>query len=163
MKYRQGFVSNSSSSSFLIYGVCVERDELAARLIEGPWTEAVLAKANASLAWSRQSQAEYAAKAAADPSFKYYSYEVREDYASFAEYFVEEDNKWDAIYSLAGEIDGKSECPFEDGTTYFGISWDKVGDDETGRQFKARVEQILKDMFGEGLECGTFEEAWRNG
>jgi len=44
MKTRQGFVSNSSSSSFLIYGVCIEEDEaikLAEKLtkenFEEPW------------------------------------------------------------------------------------------------------------------------------
>jgi len=34
MKIRNGFVSNSSSSSFLIYGVCIESDKIEDLLIE---------------------------------------------------------------------------------------------------------------------------------
>ena len=34
MKIRNGFVSNSSSSSFLIYGVCIDTGTLASKLTE---------------------------------------------------------------------------------------------------------------------------------
>lgn len=43
---------------------------------------------------------------------------------------------------------------------YIGRSWSEVGDDETGKQFKDRVEAELKGVFGDKLEFDTYEEAY---
>jgi len=44
---------------------------------------------------------------------------------------------------------------------YIGSSWANVGDDETGRQFKDRVEkELIEKLPGIKLEFETHEEAW---
>jgi hypothetical protein len=42
---------------------------------------------------------------------------------------------------------------------YLGLSWDSVGDNETGAEFKARVEQEIGRLFG-SQECTTHSESW---
>lgn len=126
MKLRNGFVSNSSTSSFLIYGVEVEAG-------------------------------------------------------------------WEASEALYGEIldkyDLSSWC-INGENLFIGESWCNVRDDETGRQFKDRVQKAINDLFTElknsdkkvesedededfdlkdivpedkkDWECDTHEEAWYN-
>jgi len=104
MKIRTGFVSNSSSSSFLIYGVFLESEQ-AERL----------------------------------------------------------QDKIDSLW--------KEKCGLEDHSpeyadgVYVGMSWDSIRDDETGAQFKARVETLLDDKLesGIGAMATTHSEAWYNG
>lgn len=105
MKFRNGFVSNSSSSSFLIYGVCLTDEELEAAL--GPDVDA----------WSHLRKAGL-------------NYE-HPDYCGH----------------------------------YVGLSWDAVGDDETGAQFKERARQALSAA---GIDLtdktvGSWSEAWYDG
>ena len=114
MKLRNGFVSNSSTSSFLIYGVCFESsDDLydALKLDEEP-----------------------------------------------------EGGVWDIIYELEDELGLAVELPYEgDYGVYIGESWSSVKDDETGAEFKARIEKKLKEKFGDDIKFGTYAEAWRDG
>lgn len=96
MKIRQGFVSNSSTTSFLIYGVSVDDAELV-------------------------------------------------------------DKAWD----VEG-IEGYGN-PYDSGG-WIGASWCQVRDDETGAQFKARVEAKLFTELGiKPEQCDTIEQAWRDG
>jgi hypothetical protein len=104
MKVRQGFVSNSSSSSFLMYGVWVDSTE----------------------------------------ELEEYRYGDKEAPEGIT-------------------ID----APEGDGTLCVGASWDSVGDNETGAQFKARVEEAVR-AFLMKLDIkvdtfGTQKEAWRDG
>ena len=46
---------------------------------------------------------------------------------------------------------------------FLGISWSSIDDDETGSEFKARIEEKMKMLFGDDVKCGTHEEAWRDG
>lgn len=109
MKIRNGFVSNSSSSSFCIYGASISSTSLAKALgidDEDADIEELLSKA---------------------PALSEMSYWSPEGYD---EYFV-------------------------------GISWSKVKDDETGKQFKTRIEKAFKEVFGDDApKVGTHQEAW---
>jgi hypothetical protein len=87
MKTRSGFVSNSSSSSFLIYGTTVPDDGD----IDDLWGDIEEKLATAELKG----------------------------------------------YEVTGGPDG-SDC------IYIGKSWASIGDDETGKQFKNRIETELK-------------------
>jgi hypothetical protein len=137
MKLRNGFVSNSSTSSFLIFGVCIEGNYETSEKIDE-----IITKLNLGL-------------------------EVH----------------------APGDYD----------SVYIGQSWDEVGDDETGLQFKDRVtaelvklnEELAKNIPSESEDVsddedndddddenyesedeiinidvknvGTFSEAWRDG
>ena len=112
MKIRNGFVSNSSSSSFLLYGIYID----VQKVIDG---HNKTAKKNEQI-----------------------------------------DSAW-----KLGEVSGLSvEDPWDDGEVYVGLSWDEVGDNETGAQFKARAEALIRKLvpsYTGGF--GTHQEAWRDG
>lgn len=116
MKSRSGFVSNSSSSSFLIYGTSVDSSDARAWL-----------KSNKNLSDDEIDEMD--------------SYEIRE-----------------IIESECGlNFFGNSDYGM-----YVGASWDEVGDDETGKQFKTRVETEVKKVFPDA-SFSTYEEAWYDG
>lgn len=108
MKIRMGFVSNSSSSSFCIYGASIEFDDVGKLLGTDGFDESVL-----------------------DEKLQGTGLE----------------------YHTISELD----------VLYIGREWSKIGDDETGLQFKNSVKQKLKDIFGKELKVRTIEEAWKNG
>ena len=103
MKIRNGFVSNSSSSSFLIYGICIDESELEMKDGEDPW---------------------------------------------------------DAIDRI---FEGKFSIDQPYDSLYIGESWSDIKDDETGAEFKQRIEKTFEKGFGHKVECGTHSEAWMNG
>jgi hypothetical protein len=106
MKIRSGFVSNSSSSSFLIYGSSINVEEAYSKLFPGK----------------------------------------------------DVPNKYKATKEITDKLGlDRYSTDFDD---YIGISWDCIGDDETGGQFKLKINKALEQI---GLEGGTIEEAWYNG
>lgn len=111
MKIRLGFVSNSSSSSFCIYGV--ELSSYIGELLE--------------------------------------------------KFEIDEENS----YELADVIQEKTGLEVSNGPNgdylYVGKSWSDIGGDETGKEFKARVEKIIKDVLGVDEQCSTYSEAWYDG
>jgi hypothetical protein len=101
MRTRKGFVANSSTSSFLIYGAYVESKEWEKRTgSDDCWVEGLFASYGSE--WSEG--------------------------------------------------------------VYVGKSWSDVGDDETGAEFKVRVQAAIKALLGDDWESfGTYEDAWRDG
>ena len=97
MKVRQGFVSNSSSSSFLIFGSYIPIPN----------------------------DVEYA-----------------EDYYA----------KFEEAGLSAYE---------DEGSVYVGLSWDKVGDDETGKQFKERVKRLITSVQPDISKFYTYSKCYR--
>jgi len=48
-----------------------------------------------------------------------------------------------------------------DGECHFlGRSWDTVGNNETGLQFKESVHKKVSELLGENTKCITISEAW---
>lgn len=135
MKIRQGFVSNSSSSSFCIYGISMDECEMKDALVEkGIATEDELS----------------------DGFYEYLST------WSF-EYDLEQ--KGLSVEKIAEKLANRPLNGFEyesiNGDAHFlGISWCNIKDDETGAEFKARIDKKMKEIFGEDVECSTHEEAW---
>jgi broad specificity phosphatase PhoE len=94
MKIRHGFVSNSSTSSFLIYGTTLTGDEY-------------------------------------------------------------DEVDWKAVREAGLETHHP-----EYGDLVIGASWDTVKDDETGKQFKERVESAITKLIKREADCSTHEDAW---
>jgi len=107
MKIRNGFVSNSSSSSFCIFGVCFSGEK--ANEIE-----------------ALESNAEF------NMQLKDFGLEL--------------------IY---GDPNGY------ESSVYIGKSWDRIGNDETGQQFKNSIAENVKVLLSdESIECSSHEDAW---
>ena len=124
MKKRNGFVSNSSSSSFLLYGVEMEQNDFE---------------------------------------------EAAHEHMSEEDIKESEEDGYIDTWNLCGF----KNSPFPnlniencESTYWIGLSWDTVGDDETGKEFKKRAtEEVAKFLKKdpEEIECRTHEEAWRDG
>ena len=119
MIIRNGFVSNSSTSSFLIYGVALDSSQIK-ELLGYPDIE-----------------------------------DENGDEEEFDAYEILEDKLPHGL---------EYHRPDYDDDYYIGESWSSVKDDETGKQFKERIEASLKSVFGDKLSgFSTLEAAWRDG
>lgn len=110
MKIRTGFVSNSSSSSFLIYGVSLESD-------------IILEKLNLN----------------------------------------EDTDVYDLLSNLLESKGFEIHLPYGDSPYYIGKSWQYVGDNQTGLEFKKQIENELIAVLGSGLKFNSHKESWYNG
>ena len=156
MKIRQGFVSNSSTTSFCIYGTCFERDEVIENLKELKINDPVLFQKGIDNLEEKS----------------YYSDTVK----FFKNLGSEKDNDDDDNFD-EDEYDLDISMLFKDmfpelelenhygqgGELYVGRSWSSIKDDETGKQFKDSIEASLKKILGNDIECGHHEEAFRDG
>jgi len=136
MKVRNGFVSNSSSSSFLIYGV------------HGQYPLTDEAK---KIIYEKND--EYKSKSYEEflDSIDDYDFDVDESLYTVSEK-LNIDKDLESISMGYGDDD------------YIGISWSRVKDDETSLQFKNRVKENIRKVYEvEDEEFNTFEEAWFDG
>jgi hypothetical protein len=151
MKFRIGFVSNSSSSSFCIYGIQFEsHKEALTRLKKG------------------------------SPEFiKTFIEKFNDDYCNELEHTVATmDEVFDAIedldlyisdflYEFFTENDD-IKVGFYQGSEYneemvsFGREWCDIKDKETGEEFKNSTKAYLESYFGKNIKCATHEESFRS-
>ena len=114
MKVRNGFVSNSSTSSFLIYGVYFDGYENLINTLNEAGKEKV----------KDILEGEGSHEIAEGLSLPYFS-------------------------------------GYESSEIYFGRSWNEVKDDETGLQFKQRIQKEIQEYFDlKDENFHTHEEAW---
>jgi hypothetical protein len=120
MKVRTGYVSNSSSSSFCIFGVNLDEKDAKERML--------------ALATDEQRKKD-----------------------------IEECGAYEMLYDEKGIFFSGGDPNGWKSGIFVGLGWDTIGDDETGGQFKKRVQSRLEEIFGPGLSLGTYEESWYNG
>jgi len=156
MKTREGFVSNSSSTSFLIYGICIQREELCnidtvkkMRKVQPEWYDNLVDCYTDS--W-RDKSGETA--------------KLLKNIDSLDEEQTSELNGRlaDDPYAFEDCVDGMGiHWPCDDYELYVGSCPTIMKDNETMGEFKAGVEKILKRIFGDNIVCDFHEEAWRDG
>lgn len=139
MKIRQGFVSNSSSSSFCMYGVYFD--------YESDISEALIEKGLA----TKEELSDGVYDFFDDWSFKYNLKKKGLSEEEIKAKMTERPCEGFAYESIVGE------CHF------IGINWNHIQDDETGAEFKARIEKGIKEIFGDEVSCSTHIETWRDG
>lgn len=165
MKTRQAFVSNSSTSSFCIYGVALEKPDDAAVLYNWllKFEEAYSEKFQEIVSDIKKQQSKYRD----DVSFFDKLKDIRIiDKQQFLEAFEKEYcgefyEMYELIRSFINPYDLEMEIPCEYETIYIGRSWSSVRDNETGAEFKKIIERKINKLFGEH-KCETHTEAWRN-
>ena len=67
----------------------------------------------------------------------------------------------DDVYAAAEEAGLECYRPYDN--YYVGLCWADIGGDETGNQFKARVEALIENLCGKKVACATHIDAWYNG
>ena len=143
MKIRKGFVSNSSSSSFCIYGVQFEgfNGLMAALKKTGNLTqEQIFERVTKGLELdtpiTTQDELE----------------ELMYDYGC--------SEVIDSVFS-SDVLEVHTGSEYNEETISVGRSWCFIGDKETGEEFKQSVKDEVKTLFGSKLKCDTIEESYR--
>ena len=131
MKRRMGFVSNSSSSSFCIYGVAIEES----KLFESEAFKNTLKRL------TEEKNQDSDETMTEDEVFEYYGVWEILEYMEFG--------KGMGFWSPEGY-----------GKIFVGRSWSSIDDDQTGKQFKEQTESILKEALGGELKFDTHQEAY---
>ena len=149
MKIRNGFVSNSSTTSFCIYGASVDNGEQSNIDILKKIKNGLPEIYNEFL--KGQENKEY--------------YKDKLDFLRNIDKLTEEDEEeldCDTKYIVEDLLEKLNVYTYYPpcGTCYMGRSWSSIKDEETGKQFKEKVEEIFKNLFGDDVKLGTCEHAW---
>lgn len=134
MKIRNGFVSNSSTSSFLIYGAYLESEDIVTAF--------------------KNNIDKIKEKSPDDAAVAYYE-ESPEDYDDYFEML-------DSLSDLMEDKDIDTWCVWDE-DYYIGASLRRIKDDETMSQFKDRIGKKIKSIFDVTIPLDIHEEAWRDG
>lgn len=137
MKIRNGFVSNSSSSSFLIFGIAVEEESKIADLLK---TTKFL------------KQDEYP-RLRVDPNGELLDEDEIES--------MMDDGIGEVLYLLLQDSELEHAGNGDYGH-FIGRCWSTVGDNETGGQFKQSVRDLLDAMGFDGSKASTCEGSYYN-
>jgi len=145
MKKRNGFVSNSSTQSFFIYGVSFDDDETFMKRVKENVSDGlkqlILEENNKNAQGSQWTQ----------------------EFDNFDKYMESLENWYDLFSALKNVAEGISidQPPYD--SIYIGVSPSAIKDDETGREFKERVKTFIRSLLGEDVDgFGYCSQAWRD-
>lgn len=136
MKVRQGFVSNSSTSSFCIYGTFID----STSEINGVLVQEI----------NEKRKQRFLSK----PYTKQHPECIPQTEEEWQEYFDEECDYDDYVNESGLEIYSMDGYGY-----YIGKSWYLIGDNETGKQFKDSVEAIMETLIPDA-KCETYSEEY---
>lgn len=147
MKIRNGFVSNSSTTSFCMYGICDDQGSILKRL------DVEVLKNLAEVRYNGEND--------------YY----RKRFPTFEEYwkhaYLDDDDEslTDDLYEVMELLSDISVYTPEYGDAYMGLSYPGILDDETGGEFKQRAVDTLRKIIPDIKEdeFSTLQDAWRDG
>lgn len=149
MKIRNGFVSNSSSSSFCIYGTVLEQEFPEA--IKG-----ICQRSSASLDKLQKWMSECCSPEETKEILLWIKDKNIDDPPDYL-------HDWDCTEILEAIFaDDNIGIRVVYDAIYIGRSWKNVKDNETGKDFKNSVEEKIREVLG-NVKCATHEEAWRDG
>ena len=150
MKIRNGFVSNSSSSSFCIYGTVIERNfpQILATIKENS-PEAFQKMRDAVKKW--EDSGDLLAWIDGEVEDPDELEDCEEDIYEAFEQVIED--------VFDGDIETITASGYDDDHIYTGRSWKSIGGEETGNQFKKDVKDKITKVFGK-VKFDTHEEAW---
>lgn len=134
MKIRSGFVSNSSSSSFVVYGTYF--DDVSS------FVKSVM-KNNPDI------------KKKVEKDFKENG-SGEDGEMELDDYLA--DNPYDILEDIISDNKFEYNIPDGDGGVYIGISPFDIKDDETGKQFKDRVKAELEKLVGKKVKVDAINE-----
>ena len=128
MKIRKGFVSNSSSQSFCIYGIYMRTEKIKEKLIE----KGYIKDEKSENSWYDDSVFDFFG---GNPNK-----EITENPENYTEEEVIENNK--KLFFQRFEFKN----PMSEGDGYLGIPWSSINNNETAIKFKQNVEEKIKSV-----------------
>lgn len=140
MKTREGFVSNSSTSSFCIYGVEVESPDFSDPKLLSTLRELVALTGDEEVFSLEEDERA----------------ELLADDEKLIEWAEDEPYETMEVLVERGELEYHS----GDGFSYLGLGPSGIGDDETGAQFKERVRKSIEDLGYQTKGIGWVQEAY---
>lgn len=147
MKTRYSLVSNSSSTSFCIYGSHFEGNPFSAEVIRN----------------IKKNKPEII-----DEFIKKYeskSWHDKEILNIFKNIDTASDEDFETIIEECDQLlpDGLGYHSCQGESFWIGRSLNSIGDNETGKEFKDSTEKLLKSVFGDSITCHIYEESWYDG
>lgn len=164
MKIRQGFVSNSSSTSFVIYGIIPEIDfSNQEDVIEMLENVKKLAEEKISTIKNNNNKREEWKIEHLNGTIKNINYIIEEMKKGNTKYTknIEDIIYFDALSEILG-LEYYTN-PFSD-TNYIGRSLTKIKEDQTRREFEEETKQIIRKAFPDipDNEFGIIADAWED-
>lgn len=167
MKVRIGFVSNSSVSSFCIYGAEIDMKKFSLenlKCLKINNEEKYISALDGEIKKISERKNKYSG----DDKYIQFLKELKDvcslekDSLEYIELEEMAKDMFSDMEALSLFLDDGFSFHCTDYNKYVGVSPFSVKDDETGKQFRERVQKSIRLLFGNDIKCGPIEEAYNN-